>query len=157
MGDPERVSAAEIAALAARLRSLSQAGRAADDAERERFIADKERLLARIEAQTDTRVRSSSGPGSDGPRRGGRQWADGPGAPSGADRPGQWPARDDSGGWYSGGLDAAHQADLDARAHVDAEPDADLDGAVGPYYGPGGISRDRDPDLDGDGDGWGAS
>lgn len=45
-------SIAEIAALTARLRALSAAGAAADPAERERFLAGKHALLARIAAAT---------------------------------------------------------------------------------------------------------
>jgi hypothetical protein len=41
---------AEIAALTARLRTLSQAGRDADPAEVDRFLADKHELLDRIDA-----------------------------------------------------------------------------------------------------------
>ena len=43
-------SIAEIAALTARLRALSNAGAAADPAERARFLADKDRLIDRISA-----------------------------------------------------------------------------------------------------------
>ena len=43
-------SIAEIAALTARLRALSNAGAAADPAERARFLADKDRLMDRISA-----------------------------------------------------------------------------------------------------------
>jgi hypothetical protein len=43
-------SVAEIAALTARLRALSNAGAAADPTERARFLADKDRLLDRISA-----------------------------------------------------------------------------------------------------------
>lgn len=43
-------SIAEIAALTARLRALSDAGRAADPAELDRFLADKHELLDRITA-----------------------------------------------------------------------------------------------------------
>jgi hypothetical protein len=43
-------STAEIAALTARLRALSDAGAAADPAQRARFLADKDRLLDRISA-----------------------------------------------------------------------------------------------------------
>jgi hypothetical protein len=43
-------STAEIAALTARLRALSNAGVAADPAERARFLADKDALIARISA-----------------------------------------------------------------------------------------------------------
>src|SRR5690349_17671032 len=44
-------SIAEIAALTARLRALSNAGPGADPQERARFLADKDALLARIAAQ----------------------------------------------------------------------------------------------------------
>ena len=44
-------SVAEIAALTARLRALSNAGPDADPQERARFLADKDALLARIAAQ----------------------------------------------------------------------------------------------------------
>lgn len=43
-------SIAEIAALTARLRTLSQAGRDADPAEVDRFVADKREILDRIDA-----------------------------------------------------------------------------------------------------------
>jgi hypothetical protein len=42
----------EIAELTARLRRLSTAGRDADPAERAAFLADKDALIARIEAAT---------------------------------------------------------------------------------------------------------
>lgn len=50
MAVPERVSPAEIAALTARLRALSS-GAEVDEGERERFLADKDQLIARIEAE----------------------------------------------------------------------------------------------------------
>lgn len=56
-------------------------------------------------------------------RLGGRHWTYGPGASAGADRPGRWPDRDDSDGWYSSGADHAHQRHLDALAHTDHDPD----------------------------------
>lgn len=42
----------EIAELTARLRRISQAGPAADPAERDAFLTDKRELLARIEEAT---------------------------------------------------------------------------------------------------------
>lgn len=50
MAVPERVSPAEIAALTARLRALSS-GTEVDEGEHERFLADKDQLIARIEAE----------------------------------------------------------------------------------------------------------
>lgn len=50
MAVPERVSPAEIAALTARLRALSS-GAEVDEGEREQFLADKDQLIARIEAE----------------------------------------------------------------------------------------------------------
>src|SRR5690242_12388776 len=46
--NPDVPTAAEIAALTARLGELSSAGAAADDADRARFLADKDALIARI-------------------------------------------------------------------------------------------------------------
>ncbi len=48
--NPDLPTAAEIAALTARLRELSNAGASADPAERARFLADKDALLDRITA-----------------------------------------------------------------------------------------------------------
>ncbi|MBW0101476.1 hypothetical protein [Pseudonocardia sp. KRD291] len=50
MAVPERVGPAEIAALTARLRALSS-GAEVDEGERERFLADKDQLIARIQAE----------------------------------------------------------------------------------------------------------
>lgn len=49
----DRPSIAEIAALTARLQALSNAGRDADQAEVDRFLADKRDLLDRIDADLD--------------------------------------------------------------------------------------------------------
>ena len=46
--EPDLPTTAEIAALTARLRELQRAGAAADAAERARFLADKDALIARI-------------------------------------------------------------------------------------------------------------
>ena len=48
--DDDTPSIREIAELTARLRRLSAAGRDADPAERAAFLADKDALIARIEA-----------------------------------------------------------------------------------------------------------
>ena len=71
-------SVREIAELTARLRRLSAAGRYADPAERAAFLADKDALIARIEAanrRADTAddeprgPRRAPGTTSDGRRR----------------------------------------------------------------------------------------
>ncbi|MCW2899255.1 MAG: hypothetical protein JWO67_1520 [Streptosporangiaceae bacterium] len=49
--NPDRPTAAEVAALTARLRSISERGRDVSAAERAAFLADKDALVARI---TDT-------------------------------------------------------------------------------------------------------
>lgn len=51
--DRRRVSVAEVAALTTRLRALAAAGADVDDGERERFLADKRDLLARIAEQQE--------------------------------------------------------------------------------------------------------
>ncbi len=62
----DRPSVAEIAALTARLRALSNAGAAADPAERARFLADKDALLDRISAES-SRERRPGLTGAEGP------------------------------------------------------------------------------------------
>jgi hypothetical protein len=51
--NPDLPTTAEIAALTARLRELSRAAASADAAERARFLADKDALIARISATKD--------------------------------------------------------------------------------------------------------
>ena len=53
--NPDLPTTAEIADLTARLRELSSAGAAADAAERARFLADKDALIARITAAAQPR------------------------------------------------------------------------------------------------------
>ena len=52
----------EIAELTARLRRLSTAGRDADPAERAAFLADKDALIARIEAASRRADTADDGP-----------------------------------------------------------------------------------------------